>query len=133
MRTVLDELLERFEMVILDTPPLQAVTDAAVLSSITDGTLLVGAAGKTRRQAVVRACATLERVGARVIGAALNGATTRDGEEASVWYFGYYTTAPGDEPPARPSPAAPSATMTRTEGWPMRRPDSTKEPRTSDG
>ena len=131
MRVVLDELLERYDLVILDSPPLQAVTDAAVLSSIADGTLLVSASRRTRRQAIVRASATLQRVGARVVGAALNGATTRDGEEASVWFYGYYTANPDGDSTA-PEPPVSSPAMTRADGWSTRRADPGKEPRTSD-
>lgn len=130
MREILSDLLERYEMVILDSPPLQAVTDAAILASIADGTLLVTSAGKTRRQAVSRAGETLARVGARVLGAGLNGVSQREGEEASMGYFGYYTvTAPvAEEPTAAPVTSSPARADTSA-----RRAVRAKEPRTTDG
>ena len=62
---------------IVDSPPLQAVADAAILASITDGTLLVIDAGRTRRAAAGRGREALAKSGARVLGAALNRLSQR--------------------------------------------------------
>ena len=59
-------------MILLDAPPVLAVTDAAVLSSKVDGVLLVVSAGKTKRENARKAQAQLEKINARVIGAVLN-------------------------------------------------------------
>ena len=73
MRAILDELLENVDLVVIDSPPLQAVTDAAILSSLADGTVLVAGAGRTRRASLLRGRDALQRVGANVLGVMLNG------------------------------------------------------------
>ena len=98
MRSILAGLAAKVDLLILDSPPLQAVTDAAILASLTDGTILVTAAGRTRRALVVRAVETLARVGARSLGAVLNGINEREGEEAAFGYFSYYGRPDADKP-----------------------------------
>ncbi len=72
MRSLLQELTKRFELVILDTPPVLATADAGILGSLADGVLLVVRAGQTDRAAAQRAYHQLENVGSRVVGAVLN-------------------------------------------------------------
>lgn len=72
MRSLLTTLKERFELVILDTPPVLATADAGILGSLTDGVLLVVRAGQTDRSAAQRAIAQLGSSGAHVFGVVLN-------------------------------------------------------------
>jgi succinoglycan biosynthesis transport protein ExoP len=72
MRTLLQELNQRFDVVILDTPPVLATADAGILGSLADGVLLVVRAGQTDKSAAQRAYHQLSNVGARVLGAVLN-------------------------------------------------------------
>ena len=74
MRAILDRLKAEADLVILDGPPLQVVTDSAILSSFVDGTLLVIAAGRSRRDSVRVSSDLLARARARVLGAVLQGA-----------------------------------------------------------
>ena len=75
------------DLVIFDSPPLQAVTDAAVLSSFVDGTLLVIDAGRSRRRVVRVARETLTQGrGQYVLGAVLNRVPARSHHQ----YGGYY-------------------------------------------
>jgi capsular exopolysaccharide synthesis family protein len=71
MSEVISLLTDQADMVMFDAPPVIAVTDAAVLAPRVDGVLLVISAGSTRRDYVRQAKALLEKVNARVIGAAL--------------------------------------------------------------
>ncbi len=66
-----DGLRERFDMVLVNTPPVLAVADAAILAPRMDGVLLVLRAGYTRRQHALAAKERLERVRARLLGAVL--------------------------------------------------------------
>jgi len=68
----LRSLTERFDIVLVDAPPLHAVADAAVLSKVTDSALLVVRANRTRTADVERSTDLLQRVGARLAGAVLN-------------------------------------------------------------
>lgn len=72
MSEILTALLEQADIVLLDAPPVIAVTDAAVLSSKVDGVLLVVSAGKTKRENARKAQTQLEKINARIIGAVLN-------------------------------------------------------------
>lgn len=66
------ELRSLFDMVIIDTPPLLVATDAAVLSTQSDATLVVARAGKTKEDELSHAFEALEEVGACIVGVALN-------------------------------------------------------------
>jgi len=74
MDAVLARLKEGVDMVLLDAPPVMAVTDAAVLGSKVDGVLLVVSAGATRRDHAERAKELLEKVNIRIVGAVLTDA-----------------------------------------------------------
>ncbi len=93
MQAVMGLLRESADLVIFDSPPLQAVTDSAVLSSFTDGTLLVIDAGRSRRRAVRTAGEILTRAGANVLGVVLN----RMPAKAPSDYIGYYGEYDGPE------------------------------------
>jgi non-specific protein-tyrosine kinase len=71
MDNVLELLTERADIVLLDAPPVVAVSDAAVLATKVDGVLLVVSAGQTKRDGVQAAKARLEKVNANLIGAVL--------------------------------------------------------------
>jgi succinoglycan biosynthesis transport protein ExoP len=86
MRTILERLQSAADLVVLDSPPLQAVTDSAILSSFMDGTLLVIDAGQSRRRAVRPAREALARAGATVVGAVLN----RTSDRVNSSYYAYY-------------------------------------------
>ncbi len=66
------DLTSRFDIVLVDAPPLHSVADAAVLSKVTDGALLVVRANRTRAADVRRSTDLLDQVGARLVGAVLN-------------------------------------------------------------
>ena len=88
MRVLLQELVQRFDIVILDTPPVLATADARILGSLADGVLLVVRAGQTERLAAQRAQSQLVQAGARVLGVVLNdpgGEISREGD----YYYPY--------------------------------------------
>lgn len=111
MQAVLSILRGSADLLIFDSPPLQTVTDAAVLSAFVDGTLLVVAARKSRRGDVRKARETLARAGANVLGVVLNRAAV----DASLRYGDYYaptgdgTTGQTSVPLATQDRPAPSA------------------------
>lgn len=85
MRQLLRDLSGQYDLIILDSPPLLAASDAAVLGTMTDGVLLVVRAGYADRGAVQLATRQLSRVGARLVGAVLN-----DPERRVPRYEGQY-------------------------------------------
>jgi tyrosine-protein kinase Etk/Wzc len=90
MRKLIAEARESFDAVLFDTPPLLAVTDAAVLSTRVDGTVLVVRMGKTAREAVRRALLTLRAVHPRILGAVLNDVDFRSGSYYGGYGYYYY-------------------------------------------
>ena len=70
---VLAELAKRFDRIILDSPPLQVVTDAVVLSKQADGVILVVHAGKTLRDELKRSARQIRNVGGTIFGVIVNG------------------------------------------------------------
>jgi polysaccharide biosynthesis transport protein len=69
---LLGELASRFDYVVLDTPPLNAVTDPALVAAHADGTLLVIEQGRTTYPALTHAETQLQNVGARLLGVVVN-------------------------------------------------------------
>ena len=72
MKHLMDRLREEYDVVIMDTPPILPVTDAAVASSLADGVILVIQAGKTRNGEVRQAQDVLEAAHANLLGVVLN-------------------------------------------------------------
>jgi capsular exopolysaccharide synthesis family protein len=88
----MEDLIERlkgdFDLVVFDTPPIIAVTDAAILSTKVDGSLLVVKSGQTNYDAVIRAKSLMDNVDARILGALLNGVEV--GGMYGTYYYYYY-------------------------------------------
>ncbi len=107
MRTVLEILRSSADLVILDSPPLQAVTDSALLSSLMDGTLFVVDAGRSRRRSVRLGREALARAGANVLGAVLNRVPHRARSDYADYYGGVYGSEAGPEKRARGTEESP--------------------------
>jgi capsular exopolysaccharide synthesis family protein len=95
MKEVLEDLRARFDLVLIDTPPAIAVSDARVLSVQCDGVLLVLRAQKTPAAAAQRVVEGLAAVGAQLLGTVLVGADMRhpDYAEYRHYYKSYYSSA----------------------------------------
>ena len=79
MRSLIDDLAGRFDLVLIDSPPVLPVADALILSGYADAVLLLVSAGRTRRGELRRATEKLAQASAPVVGAVLNKATAQDG------------------------------------------------------
>jgi succinoglycan biosynthesis transport protein ExoP len=100
MVALLRQLQQRFDVVIIDAPPLLPVTDAAVLSRICDGAVIVVRYGKTKREQLERTAKALSTVDARVLGTVMNMAPTK-GPDAYAYGYGYgytYKASRSDRP-----------------------------------
>jgi capsular exopolysaccharide synthesis family protein len=83
--------LERdWDMILFDSPPIVAVTDASMISAEIDGLVLVVKAGQTDKAAVDRALDTVRNVEAPLIGAILNGANPETLAGKYSYYYSYY-------------------------------------------
>ncbi len=84
MTLMLKECMQRFDHVVIDSPPVLRVTDAAIMSRLMDGVILVVEGGRTAKGALLRARKILSASGARLLGVALNKFNTRTQD-----YYGY--------------------------------------------
>jgi capsular exopolysaccharide synthesis family protein len=89
---ILAELNGRFDRVILDSPPLQPVTDAVLLSKLTDGVILVVQAGKTLREDIRRSANKIRGVGGAIFGVIVNAIESSDRDGYYYSYYGYGTS-----------------------------------------
>ncbi|MFC0296520.1 CpsD/CapB family tyrosine-protein kinase [Geobacillus jurassicus] len=87
MDRLLHELQEMYDLVLFDTPPVLAVTDAQILANKCDGTVLVVASGKTEIAAAAKAKELLEAANAKLVGVVLNQRKQRDG--SGYYYYQY--------------------------------------------
>ena len=92
MGKVLDMLGELFDYVIVDTPPVLAVTDAAILSKRTGGAIMIAAAAKVRKQELSNALEALETVDGKVLGIVVTMVPTKgpDAYSYSSYSYQYY-------------------------------------------
>ena len=91
MRELMAKLRGYFTYVIVDTPPVNAVTDASILAAAASGTVLVIEQGRTTFPALKHAKEMLDRVGARTLGAVMNKVHASGGSYA--YTYGYYGTS----------------------------------------
>jgi tyrosine-protein kinase Etk/Wzc len=89
MKKLIERFKEHYDVILFDSPPVVAVTDAAVLSTQIDGTILIISSGETTRNAVNRAKSLLNNVQALILGAVLNNVKV-EGRYGSYYYYYYY-------------------------------------------
>jgi capsular exopolysaccharide synthesis family protein len=89
-KTILAQASDKYDRVILDSPPAGVVADAVVISTQVDGTLFVLKTGETSRDAAARAIRTLTDVNARLFGAVLNDLNLEDQKYAQYSYYYAY-------------------------------------------
>ena len=96
MELFLNELKERFDVVLFDACSVLAVTDAAILAALTDGVLMVVMAEKTPREAILRALTLLKNVNSRLLGVVFNGVDIR--RSHTYYYYYRYEADSGSKP-----------------------------------
>ncbi|MCJ7810123.1 MAG: polysaccharide biosynthesis tyrosine autokinase, partial [Desulfobulbaceae bacterium] len=87
MKDLIETLRKDYTRIIIDSPPVTAVTDSAILAQAADGLILVIRAGDTPRQIVLNGVSHLKAMNAPILGAVLNGVNT--GKD-SYYYYQYY-------------------------------------------
>jgi capsular exopolysaccharide synthesis family protein len=90
MKVFLERAKQRFDMVLLDSPPISSLADASVLGAIVDGVLFIVKVNMANRDLIEKAKAQLETVGANIIGVVLNDVDVkRDGYYRYYYYYNY--------------------------------------------
>ena len=89
MKCLIEEVSEQFDMVLIDTPPIIAVTDAAILAQKVDGVILVLASGEVNKIYAQKAKGQLDKLGVKILGAVLNKVDVNLNE----YYYYYYNSS----------------------------------------
>lgn len=98
MSELITEVKSRFDLVLIDSPPILGVSDASVLCNEADLTLIVVQHRKLPRHMLLRVKQTVENVGGRVIGVVLNNVDVRSDSQYQ-YYTSYYTYySPNNKP-----------------------------------
>jgi receptor protein-tyrosine kinase len=101
MRTLLEDLRELNDFVVIDAPPLLAVSDAALLAVMSDGCVMTTRFGATRREQLTEAAATLDRIDAKLLGVVLNRVPQSVAKGHGYGYGYGYEADPGRRPADR--------------------------------
>ncbi|HYA48335.1 MAG TPA: polysaccharide biosynthesis tyrosine autokinase, partial [Burkholderiales bacterium] len=109
MRDLLVGVKDRFDTVLIDTPPVLAVIDPVIVSSLADCTVLVVQAGKTTRRALAKAVNEVRKAKAEIIGVVFNEVKMgRQGRNSPYYHYYQYEYAASEENepggPQRPRP-----------------------------
>lgn len=87
MVSILDELKQQYDIILIDAPPAIAVTDSQIIATRSDGVILVVDSDKVKRDAALKAKQNLENVRARILGVVLNNV---DRKNKDAYYYYYY-------------------------------------------
>lgn len=87
LKKFIEEMKNHFDYILIDSPPLIAVTDSQILSSFCDGTLLVVSSGEAERETVKRAKDLLNKVNANIIGVVLNKLDLKSRKGYGYYYY----------------------------------------------
>jgi capsular exopolysaccharide synthesis family protein len=90
MVKLIDKVSSIYDFVLFDTPPVIAVTDAAVLSTNVDGVVLIVKSGETSREVIERSRMLLEKVNANLLGVLVNGVNVSMMYGSYYQYYQYY-------------------------------------------
>jgi capsular exopolysaccharide synthesis family protein len=89
-REMLDRAEERYDYIIIDTPPIGSMIDAAVIASKVDGTILLIEANKIDYKREQRVKEQLEKANAKIMGVVLNKIPKKDFKDQYYYYNNYY-------------------------------------------
>jgi len=91
MRNFLVKLREEYDLIILDSPPIIAVTDSEILTSMVDGTLLIVSADSTEVDMMERSVELIRRENTQFLGTVLNNFSYKSGYGSYYKYYYYYS------------------------------------------
>lgn len=90
MKQFIHEASSLYDTVLIDSPPIIAVTDASVLAQEADGVILVLAYGEVSKEYAIQAKERLDKVGAKIMGAIINKMDMKDKGQYYYYYHQYY-------------------------------------------
>jgi Mrp family chromosome partitioning ATPase len=115
MSELIQDVKQRFDLVLIDSPPILGVSDASVLASEVDLTMIVVQHRKLPSKMLVRVKQSVENVGGHVIGVVLNNVDIRSDSQYQYYtsYYSYYAPTSSELAPMEPKkPNAPQSPAT---------------------
>jgi succinoglycan biosynthesis transport protein ExoP len=118
MSELIQDVKQRFDLVLVDSPPILGVSDASVLASEVDLTMIVVQHRKLPRNMLLRVKQAVENVGGHVIGVVLNNVDVRSDSQYQYYtsYYTYYAPAESQVGPPVGASAAPSKPQPESRG-----------------
>lgn len=112
MSELIQDVKQRFDLILIDSPPILGVSDASVLASEVDLTMIVVQHRKLPRNMLMRVKQAVENVGGQVIGVVLNNVDVRSDSQYQYYtsYYTYYAPSADNEP----VPSASSSSLAKT-------------------
>ncbi len=89
IKGMMEEIRKEYDIVVIDCPPMTAVTDASIISNFSDGTVFVLASRSTNRDVARNSLKQLENHGANVLGAVLTRVSKQDSAYGMDYYYYY--------------------------------------------
>lgn len=89
MAALITDLRDTYDIILIDTPPAVAVTDAQIISAQSDGVILVVNSRKVKKDLALRAKAGLQHVKAKLLGVVLNNKSRSEAESSYYYYYGH--------------------------------------------
>lgn len=91
MLALISNLKDTFDIILIDAPPVLAVTDAQILSTLSDGVLLLASYGHTEKAALMKAKELLNKVGSKILGVVFNKVPEDSDRYYYSKYYSYYS------------------------------------------
>ena len=121
MSELIQDVKQRFDLIFIDSPPILGVSDASVLVSEVDLTIIVVQHRKLPRNMLLRVKQSIESVGGNILGVVLNNVDVRSDSQYQYYtsYYTYYAPSEAQGPPAMSAPAmASTSTENKTKSSP---------------
>jgi Mrp family chromosome partitioning ATPase len=113
MSELIQDVKQRFDLIFVDSPPILGVSDASVLVSEVDLSIIVVQHRKLPRNMLLRVKQSIENVGGNILGVVLNNVDVRSDSQYQYYtsYYTYYAPSEAQGPPAMSAPSMASISM----------------------
>ncbi|HCZ24092.1 MAG TPA: hypothetical protein DHV05_04465 [Acholeplasmataceae bacterium] len=89
LKSLMKDLKTKYDRIIIDTPPMTAVTDASIISSLVDGMIIVIASREAKTDVASRVIQDLKDNGANIIGSVMTRVQKREHKYMNYYYYNY--------------------------------------------
>lgn len=87
MEELIEQMSSQYDYILVDTPPVNIVSDSCIVANLLDGVLLLVWQDRSRRDAVKRAVRNLQLTGVKILGFVFNGVKTKNDKSYGYYYY----------------------------------------------